>query len=93
MMPRGPESDGEVAARCLTPRPRGTRRHRGSDARHALLTFRDGIAGHHCAVIFSILHPAQWLMAILEAFDVALIDLNGEDITDLERHEGFAGQQ
>ena len=32
-------------------------------------------------------------MAILEAFDVALIDLNGEDITDWERHEGFAGQQ
>ena len=45
-------------------------------------------------MIFSILvHPVQWLMAILEAFDVALIDLNGEDITDLERHEGFAGHQ
>lgn len=35
-------------------------------------------------------HPARWLLAIFEAFDASLIDLEGEDITDLERHERFA---
>ena len=49
-----------------------------------------GITG---AVTFSILHPARWFLAILEAFDAALIDLDGDDITDVERHEGFACQQ
>ena len=53
-----------------------------------------GLLGTSGAVTFSILvHPARWLLAIFEAFDASLIDLDGEDITDLERNEGFACQQ
>ncbi len=49
-----------------------------------------GISG---AVTFPIrVHPGRWLLHIFEEFDASLIDLDGEGITDLERHEGFACQ-
>jgi hypothetical protein len=56
--------------------------------------FGIGSLGISDAVNFSILvHPARWLLAILEAFDASLIDLDGGDTTDCERHEGFACHQ